>query len=201
MAGLFKNKMIKEKIERYEIPDFERKIALVKQWSDAYTNGELQKKTETQCEQAFNQDFFIHILGYSAFPKENYTIQPKDNVDSGGGQIPDATLGYFNDGYKRVIAVVEIKDANTPLDKSQRREGSLSPIQQAFKYKPQFKECGFVIATNFFEIRLFRDNQLDYEQFTLSELVDPKNNYFNFISIHARKRFDFSNYTGFCGII
>jgi len=180
MAGLFKNKIIKEKIERYEIPDFERKIALVKQWSDAYTNGELQKKTETQCEQAFNQDFFIHILGYSAFPKENYTIQPKDNVDSGGGQIPDATLGYFNDGYKRVIAVVEIKDANTPLDKSQRREGSLSPIQQAFKYKPQFKECGFVIATNFFEIRLFRDNQLDYEQFTLSELVDPKNNYFNF---------------------
>jgi len=180
MAGLFKNKIIREKIERYEIPDFEQKIALVKQWSDAYTNGELQKKTETQCEQAFNQDFFIHILGYSAFPKENYTIQPKDNVDSGGGQMPDATLGYFNKEGKRVVAVVEIKNADTSLDKSQYREGNLSPIQQAFKYKPQYKECGFVIATNFYEIRLFRDNQLDYEKFTLSELVDPKNDYFNF---------------------
>ena len=180
MAGLFKNKIIREKVERYEIPDFEQKIALVKQWSDAYKNDELQKKNETQCEQAFNQDFFIHILGYSAFPKENYTIQPKDNVESGGGQMPDATLGYFNKENKRVVAVVEIKDANTSLDKSQYREGSLSPIQQAFKYKPQYKECGFVIATNFFELRLFRDNQLDYEKFTLNDLVDPKDDYFNF---------------------
>jgi len=180
MAGLFKNKIIKEKIERYEIPDFEQKISLVQQWSEAYKNGELQKKNETQCEQAFNQDFFIHILGYSAFPKDNYTIQPKDNVESGGGQMPDATLGYFNKDGKRVVAVVEIKDVNTSLDKSQYREGNLSPIQQAFKYKPQYKECGFVIATNFFELRLFRDNQLDYEKFTLTDLVDPKDDYFNF---------------------
>ncbi len=180
MAGLFKNKIIKGKIERFEIPDFDQKLSVVKSWSDAYNAGELQKKNETQCEQAFNQDFFINILGYSAFPKENYTIQPKDNVESGGGQMPDATLGYFGKEGKRVVAVVEIKDANTSLDKSQYREGSLSPIQQAFKYKPQFKECGFVIATNFFELRLFRDNQLDYEKFTLTELIDPKDNYYNF---------------------
>jgi len=74
--------------------------------------------------------------------------------------------------------VVEIKDANTPLDQSQRREGNLSPIQQAFKYKPQFKECRFVIATNFYEIRLFQDNQLDYEIFTLKSLASSANNYF-----------------------
>ncbi len=180
MAGLFKNKIIKEKIEQYVIPDFDRKLSLIQSWSQAHEKGELQKKNETQCEQAFNQDFFIEVLGYSAFPKDEYTIQPKDNVEMGGGQMPDATLGHFSSGFKRVIAVVEIKDANTSLDKSQRREGSLSPVQQAFKYKPQYKECGFVIATNFFEIRLFRDNQLDYERFTLTELVDPKNDYFNF---------------------
>ena len=85
MAHLFKNKIIKGKIERYEIPDFEQKLSLVRQWSEAYKDGELQKKNETQCEQAFNQDFFVHILGYSAFPKENYTIEPKANVESGGG--------------------------------------------------------------------------------------------------------------------
>src|SRR3989338_9398922 len=180
MAGLFKNKIIKEKIERFEIPDFEYKLSLVQSWYQAFQNGELQKKNETQCEQAFNQDFFVSVLGYIPFPKEIYTIQPKDNVETGCGQMPDATLGFFKNDRKRVIAVVEIKDANTALDKSQQREGNLSPIQQAFKYKPQYKECGFVIATNFSEIRLFRDNQLDYEKFTLTELVDPKDDYFNF---------------------
>lgn len=180
MAGLFKNKIVSEKIERFDIPDFEQKIALVQSWYKAYQKGELQLKNETQCEQAFNQDFFISVLGYTAFPNETYTIQPKDNVETGGGQMPDATLGYFKGTDKRVVAVVEIKDANTPLDKAQRRDGNLSPIQQAFKYKPQYKECGFVIATNFYEIRLFRDNQLDYEKFTLTDLVDPANDYFNF---------------------
>lgn len=180
MAGLFKNKIVSEKIERLDIPDFEQKIALVQSWYKAYQKGELQLKNETQCEQAFNQDFFINVLGYTAFPNETYTIQPKDNVETGGGQMPDATLGYFKGTNKRVVAVVEIKDANTPLDKAQRRDGNLSPIQQAFKYKPQYKECGFVIATNFYEIRLFRDNQLDYEKFTLTDLVDPANDYFNF---------------------
>jgi tRNA G10 N-methylase Trm11 len=180
MAGLFKNKIIKENLKKFEIPDFEEKIKIIQGWNEAYQNGSLQNKTETQCEQSFNSDIFIKVLGYTSFPKKPYTIQPKDNVESGGGQIPDATLGYFNDGSKRVIAVVEIKDANTSLDKSQHREGNLSPVQQAFKYKPLFKECGFVIATNFVEIRLFRDNQLDYEKFTLTELVDSKDNYFHF---------------------
>ncbi len=180
MAGLFKNRIIKEDLERFEIPDFNAKMRVIKNWKAAYDSGELKNKTETQCEQSFNNDFFIKVLGYEPFPREVYTIQPKDRVDSGGGQIPDATLGYFAGKEKRVIAVVEIKDANTSLDKSQHREGNLSPIQQAFKYKPQFKDCGFVIATNFFEIRLFRDNQLDYEYFTLATLADPRDDYFEF---------------------
>ncbi len=180
MARLFKNKIIEDKINKFEIPDFESKLEIVKNWYRAFETGELQSKNETQCEQAFNQDFFVKVLDYIPFPNEIYSIQPKDNVDSGGGQIPDATLGYFKNGLKRVVAVVEIKDVNTPLDKAQRRDGNMSPIQQAFKYKPQFKECGFVIATNFNEIRLFRDNQLDYERFTLTELIKPENDYYNF---------------------
>lgn len=180
MAGLFKNKIIKERLEKFEIPDFEAKLDIVKSWHKAYQSGTLQEKTETQCEQAFNADFFIKVLGYSSFPNEIYTIQPKDRVETKGGQIPDATLGYFEGNTKRVVAVVEIKDANTSLDKSQHRQGNMSPIQQGFKYKPQFKECAFVIVTNFVEIRLFRDNQLDYEAFTLDQLVDPKDDYFQF---------------------
>lgn len=179
MPKLFKDKVIREKLQCFEIPDMQAKLATVQKWHSAYISKELHKKTETQCEQSFNQDFFVEILGFRAFPNEIYTIDPKAKTDA-TGQKPDALLGYFTGNEKVVTAVAEIKDVNTALDRSQRREGNLSPVQQAFKYKPQYKSCAFVIATNFFEIRLHKDNQLDYEQFTLASLLDPKDDYFQF---------------------
>ncbi len=179
MAQLFKNKTLKAELKDYVVPDFEQRLAIIKSWHEASKNGSLKKKTETQCEQAFNQDFFVNILGYTAFPKDPYTIDPKASTET-SGQKPDAVLGYFSGEFVRVAAVVEIKDANTPLDRSQRREGNFTPVQQAFKYKPQYKECGFVIATNFIEFRLHRDNQLDFERFTLEELASDKDDYFSF---------------------
>lgn len=167
MAGLFKNRIIKkEKAGVFGISDLDKKLAMVKTWHAAYHDGTLKQKTEQQCEQAFNQDFFVNILGYKTFPGDVYTIDHKATTDA-SAQKPDAALGYFTGPTRRTIAVVEIKDANTQLDRSQKREGNLSPIQQAFKYKPQFKDCEFVIATNFYETRLFKGNQLDYERFTL----------------------------------
>jgi len=179
MAALFKNKALKEELRNYSVPDFENKLAIVNQWLNAHRSGNLAEKTESQCEQAFNSDFFEKILGYTAFPNTEYTIEPKATTDA-TGQKPDATLGYYDDETKRTVAVVEIKNAKTLLDKSQQREGNLSPIQQAFKYKPQFKNCLFVIATNFVEIRLLKDNQLDYESFTLESLADSADDYFEF---------------------
>lgn len=75
---------------------------------------------------------------------------------------------------------MEVKDARTPLDKPQQREGSLTPVQQGFKYKPFFKSCDFVIVSNFIETRLFYDNYSDYEVWTLADLVNPKDDYYNF---------------------
>jgi hypothetical protein len=34
-------------------------------------------------------------------------------------------------------------------------------------------------VSNFYETRLYRDNQTDFESWTLDELMDPKDNYFN----------------------
>jgi hypothetical protein len=180
VANLFKDRIIQEKLKDFKVPNLEQKVSQIQKWYDAYENGSLQEKTETQCEQSFNQDFFIDILGHAPFPEEMHTIIPKYRTDESGGQKPDAVLGHYSPETDNTIAVVEIKDANTSLDKPQRREGNLSPIQQGFKYKPQYKNCSFVIATNFFEIRIFKDNQLDFEQFTLESLVDPKDNYYNF---------------------
>jgi len=179
MAQLFKNKTLKEELQNYVVPDFASKLAIITQWLDLYKTGKLKTYTESQCEQSFNNDFFEKILGYTTIPNSQYTFEAKGRTEA-TGQKPDAILGYYDNdaGTKRTIAVVEIKDAKTALDKSQQREGNLSPVQQGFKYKPQFKDCLFVIATNFIEIRLLKDNQLDYESFTLEGLADSKDDYF-----------------------
>lgn len=177
MASIFKRSIVKQKVENLKIVEFDKKLAVVQNWYKAYQDGTLQLKTEGQCEQAFNDDIFKKILGYTEYPTQPHTLIPQLSPDK-GGQRADTALGWFDGKKQRVFAVVEIKDVNKPLDRSQQREGNLTPIQQAFKYKPLFKDCRFVIATNFYEIRLFQDNQLDYEIFTLKSLVDPSNDYF-----------------------
>lgn len=181
MASIFKKRILKERLEKFEVPNFENKLAIIQKWLTAYRDGHLQKKTESETEQAFNQDIFIEILGFNAFPDNPHTIIPKGRTMT-SAQKPDAILGHFTneDDTEKVAAVCEIKDANTSLDKSQKREGSLTPVQQAFKYRTQYKSCDFVIATNFFEIRLLKENELHYEQWTLESLADPKNDYFEF---------------------
>lgn len=177
MAHIFKRTTVKQKVAELKVKDFDKKLAIIQEWYKAYQDGSLQKRTEGQCEQAFNDDIFKKVLGYIEYPSQPHTIIPQLSPEK-GGQRADAGLGYFDEKRQRVFAVVEIKDVNKKLDRSQQREGNLSPIQQAFKYKPLFKDCRFVIATNFYEIRLFQDNQLDYEQFTLKSLCDPANDYF-----------------------
>lgn len=183
MAWLFKKKLLKQKLDGYTIPNFEKKLALIQQRYDAQTKWILTKKTETECEQAFNDDIFKQVLGYTSFPSSPFTIDPKGKTQA-TGQKPDAILWYYDpekeNSHSKTQVVVEIKDAKTPLDKSQRREWNLSPIQQWFKYKPQYSNCKWVIATNFIEIRLFKDNQLDYEIWTLEDLVNPENDYYQF---------------------
>ena len=182
MAQLFKKRRLENKARDFKIPNFKLKIAEIEKWNKSYKEGSLQKKTESQCEQAFNQSFFEVILGYTPFPAYEYTYEPKADVEA-TGQKPDAVLAYFQkDGEtpNRVGAVVEIKDVNVTLDRPQKRKNPETPIQQGFRYKGQYKRCDFVIAANFYDIRLLKDNQLDYQQWTLDSLVDPKDDYLNF---------------------
>ena len=41
------------------------------------------------------------------------------------------------------------------------------------------KNCKWLIVSNFYEIRLYRDNQTDFEVWTLDELMDTKDSYIN----------------------
>ena len=175
MSHLFKKNIIKEKLENFEIPNFEEKIEILKKWNNDYHNWSLKTDKEISRVAGWTQDFLWNILGYTRKPEKNYTYDTEYSIS---WQRPDFVLGYFDN--EENLIVWELKDTKTSLDTPQKREWSVSPIQQAFKYKWWLRSCDFVIVSNFYEIRLYNDNHLDYEVWTLDSLVDPENNYENF---------------------
>ncbi|WP_139319465.1 Eco57I restriction-modification methylase domain-containing protein [Gordonia sp. CNJ-863] len=190
MASLFGRSALAERAQQIKTEDILEHVALVQTWLDDYETGSLKKDKETSREQDYNQDFFKTILGYKAKPHNPYTFEPKDTTEK--KQYPDAVLRYtdLTDSLvNSVSAVVELKGASVPLDRPQQREGNMSPVQQAFKYKPQYSSCPFVVVSNFYEFRLYNDNLLDYERWTLHDLVDPANDYLAFkkwyVLLHA----------------
>lgn len=179
MASIFKNRKIKENLENFEIPNLKGKIKLVQEWYDFYYKGTLKQEKEITVAPRYSQ-LLIDLLDYKGKPDDDFTIDSEPTTEEKGGQRPDLLLGHLSGEDRNISAVVELKSASVPLDRPQRREGNMSPIQQAFKYKPQFSNCSFVIASNFYEIRLFQDTQLDYEIWTLDDLLNPEDNYFQF---------------------
>lgn len=173
--ALFGRFLLEELARGENIEHFEEVLEVVETWRNDYYNGSLQRDSETQREQAFNQDFFMRILGYESKPSKTYTFEPKSSTQT--GEIPDARIGFLSSGVLSTVAVVELKSASTNLDKPQFRQGKMSPVQQGFKYKPLYPGCRFVIVSNFFEIRLYADNIFDYESWTLDSLVDPADDY------------------------
>lgn len=180
MANLFgKNKLreIAQKIDTESVLDF---IDIVESWRNDYHNGSLKKDKETSREQQYNRDFFLNILGYKEKPATPFSFEPKATTEK--GQLPDAVISYTDkvNDITNIAAVVELKGTAIELDRPQRREGNFSPVQQAFKYKSQYRNCPFVIASNFWEFRMYHDNLLDYEVWTLDDLVSPDDDYILF---------------------
>lgn len=180
MASLFGKNKLRDIASKLSTPNLEDKIAIIKTWQQDYHNGSLKKDKETSREQAYNQDFFIKILGYKEKPVTPYSFEPKATTEK--RQLPDAVIGHTDVSKQiaNITAVIELKSGSVALDRPQRREGNMSPVQQGFKYKTQYRNCPFVIVSNFWEFRLYHDTQLDYEVWTLDNLVDPKDDYLKF---------------------
>lgn len=180
MAALFGINRLRELAGAIPTASIEGHLNIVRRWHDDYHNGSLKNDNETSREQAYNHDVFIDILGYVEKPAKVFTFEPKASTDV--GQIPDARIGSFDylTGMNDTVAVVELKGARVALDRPQRGHGNLSPVQQGFKYRPLYRGCLFVIVSNFWEIRLYNDNQLDYESWTLDDLVDSDDDYLRF---------------------
>ena len=152
----------------------ELKVTVIRKLYEDWKNWLLND--ETKYEQTFNQLFFGELLGY----EDRTNRIPKWWVMS--AWIADLTLWYFEDGKydpDNVQVVCELKWAKTNLVKKQFWHGGLSPVGQWFSYKTGLKNCKWLIVSNFYEIRLYRDNQTDFEVWTLDELMDPKDDNFN----------------------
>jgi hypothetical protein len=200
MASLFGEFQLRETASAIDIPEMQEKIAILQEWATDYHDGSLRADNETAREQAYNHAIFKSVLGYSEKPSSPYTFEPKSSTTR--GLIPDARIGYFDSAneIERTLAVVELKGASTSLDRPQQGHSNMSPVQQGFQYRPLYRGCEFVIVSNFYEFRLYNDNELDFERWTLDDLVDPKDDHIafrifylllcreNFVSVEGRTR-------------
>lgn len=185
MAALFGRNTLLRLAEGVEPADVARALEIITPWKKDYHQGTLLADNESSREQAYNRDFFVQILGHEEKPANPYTFEPK--AVTAWSQIPDALVAYTDElaPVQNISAVVELKGASVDLDRPQRRADNLSPVQQGFKYKTQYRRCPFVIVSNFWEFRLYNDNQLDYECWTLDELCDPADDYLRLRTFYA----------------
>lgn len=192
MAGLFGRTKLREAAKKISTEEIAGHLDVVRTWHTDYHKGSLKRDNEQGREQQYNQDFFKTILGYKEKPANPYTFTPKDTTPGVSSNYPDGVLRYTDTAadIDNIFAVVELKGAGIHLDKPQQRQGNLTPVQQAFKYKPQYKSCPFVVVSNFYEFRLYNDNQLDFERWTLDDLVDPEDDYIKFKTWYVLLRAD-----------
>lgn len=178
---LFNKRLLQTHLNSFDYPDnldLVKIHKIISLWQESIRNGNYDKTKETQVQSAFLSKFFGAILGYAEMsdsPSEWYLInEAKTEID---GTKADGALGYFSKDKNITRAVIELKDANTPLDKKQStRKDYDSPVSQAFSYSSKFDRCDWIIVSNFKEIRLYHKDrgQGYYESFEILKLDDEK---------------------------
>ncbi|WP_264524025.1 type IIL restriction-modification enzyme MmeI [Flavobacterium sp. N502536] len=136
-------------------------------------SGKIESAKEEEFKSRFLNEFFGDVLGFNYGNSNYWTIreEAKTNLD---GTKPDGVLGFFSKdkALNDVRAVIEIKDADTDLDKKQKRADSKSAVAQAFEYATKMGlNCRWVIVSNFKEIRFYSSKfQGSYQVFFLDDL-------------------------------
>ena len=180
MNNLFNQKILAKKAEE-EVDlskhNFSERRKALNKWINNLENGVLDKSKEEEFQGEFLYDIFTTVLravNKSDGKNEwNLERETKTKLD---GQKADGVLGFFDaDGKKDVRAVIELKGAKVSLDVRQKRVGDTrSPVEQAFGYAPKYGgSCQWVIVSNYKEIRLYRQTEMnEYQVFFLEDLKD-----------------------------
>lgn len=179
---LFTDRYIEKKvppINLLSIPDFDKKLGIIKAWQEGIHHQRIIKAKEEQLQSDFLNYFFGEILGYAysqSLPRWNLEKEHKSALNS---TKSDGALGFFEmvNGKPKgdVRVVIELKDARTDLDKPQNRlNDRRTPVQQAFDYaNSSGGNCRWVIVSNFIEIRLYHHtDRTRYEHFEIIRLTE-----------------------------
>ena len=138
---------------------------------------------EENYQEGFLREIFVHALGYTINPDENYnlTTEYKNQKDSRKADGAIVTRGHVTRGHvarghvarghvarghvpltKKAIGVIELKSTKTKNLESIK--------EQAFGYKNNQPDCKYVITSNFQSLRFYVDNANEYEEFNLFRL-------------------------------
>jgi hypothetical protein len=174
---LFNKKLLQQQVARFNFPSGKKLQQIqntIAGWQKSIKDGDLNKTKETSIQGLFLVKFFDEILGYPSIisGKNKWFLipEPKTEVDA---QEADGSLGIFTKDKKKTLAVIELKDAKTSLDKKQSgRVGKMTPVEQAFNYLNKFDGCKWAIVSNFREIRIYSKmrGQGFYEKFDIIDL-------------------------------
>lgn len=120
-------------------------------------SGKIESLKEEEIKSRFVNTFFGDVLGYN-YGNSNSWLLREEKKSKINGTKPDAVLGYFfkNKEEDDVRVVIEIKDAKTNLDRSQKRVKNFTPVEQAFNYGSQTGgRCKWIVVSNINEIRFY----------------------------------------------
>ena len=177
--NLFNKKLLQQKIQNFtdfpEGSELERKQKILDGWIMSLKDRDLDKTKERSVEKSFLIRIFSDVLGYTDMGtgSEVFNLFPDFTI---GSMYADGALGFFSKEQSRPLAVIELKDALTSLDKKQTgREKGYTPVEQAYDYSSKLDGCNWIIVSNFREIRIY--NKLKppefYEKIEVLELNNP----------------------------
>ena len=135
-------------------PDQDNAFEKVKHWADMERSGFVGKTKETSIDAEFLLDIFGDAIGYTPAKKnhDHYHLERQYPVPNVGRA--DGALGHFGTGRTEpVVAVIEMKDANTDLDRD--KSNGRTAVQQCFDYLNALPDCPWGIVSNFSIIRLY----------------------------------------------
>lgn len=172
--ALFIPKFLKEAGANQQLAGAARDAAhkIIIKWANLEASGHLYTHKETSIDTQFLDQVFGDGLGYAHKTDcpTDYQLEHKFTVAGIG--TADGAIGLFP-GAAAPMAVIELKDANTDLDRD--RSNGRTAVQQCWDYLNAIPDCPWGIVSNFSTIRLYHraKGNLAYEEFTLQELRDP----------------------------
>lgn len=189
---LFQPKILHKHLQpqlKNPIPDAH--LQKIRSWKQRIESGDLLKQNEVALHAPFMQQIMVEILGYTPYGnEETYSIAREYAVAKQGGKgAVDLALGHFSTDKKqdKILAPFELKGAKTKDLDAIMPGRYKSPVQQAWEYARDIKDCQWVLVSNYVEIRLYAisETSLIYERFDLAQCDQPEN-YWRFIEcLHA----------------